>query len=157
MAFEIQTPAEFASGIIADLNARRAEVGGVEADGGLRHGLGHGPALAQMFGYSTAVRSLSQGRASFSMQPAGFRVVPPEELEARGLVWARSRAAPDSAVGGARRSRRSLTRGRGRCYHSRPLRPSRTGPPPGRDVSEPARGGRVRRRANRGGASQSAV
>jgi len=40
-----------------------------------------------MFGYSTVVRSLSQGRASFSMQPAGFRVVPEDELRARGLVW----------------------------------------------------------------------
>jgi len=40
-----------------------------------------------MFGYSTAVRSLSQGRASFSMEPSGFAEVPAEELEARGLVW----------------------------------------------------------------------
>jgi len=44
--------------------------------------------LAKMFGYSTAVRSLSQGRASFSMQPAGFAVVPEEELQERGLSWA---------------------------------------------------------------------
>jgi len=40
-----------------------------------------------MFGYSTAVRSLSQGRASFSMTPAGYRQVREEELLARGLVW----------------------------------------------------------------------
>ena len=86
MAFEIQTPAEFASGIIADLNARRAEVGGVDSDGDRRTVTGSVP-LAQMFGYSTAVRSLSQGRATFSMMPAGFRPVPPEEREARGLTW----------------------------------------------------------------------
>jgi elongation factor G len=86
MAFEVQTPAEFTSGIIADLNARKAEVGGVEVSGPLRLVTGTVP-LSQMFGYSTAVRSLSQGRASFSMQPAGYRVVPPEELEARGLTW----------------------------------------------------------------------
>ena len=86
MAFEVQTPAEFTSGIIADLNARKAEVGGVEVSGPLRLVTGAVP-LSQMFGYSTAVRSLSQGRASFSMQPAGYRVVPPEELEARGLTW----------------------------------------------------------------------
>jgi len=82
----LQTPSEFSSGILADLNARKAEVGGVEVQGGLRLVSGTVP-LSQMFGYSTAVRSLSQGRASFSMHPAGYRVVPPEELEARGLTW----------------------------------------------------------------------
>ena len=84
MAFEIQTPAEFASGVIADLNGRRAEVEGVEARQDARTVTGRVP-LAKMFGYSTAVRSLSQGRASFSMQPAGFAPVPEEEWEARGL------------------------------------------------------------------------
>jgi elongation factor G len=86
MSFEIQTPAEFSSGIIADLNARRAEVVNVQAEGPLRT-IGGTVPLSQMFGYSTAVRSLSQGRASFSMLPAGFRRVPDEELAARGLVW----------------------------------------------------------------------
>jgi elongation factor G len=86
MAFEVQTPAEFASGIIADLNSRRAELTEVESEGAIRtlHGT---VALSKMFGYSTAVRSLSQGRAGFSMSPAGHRAVPEEELAARGLVW----------------------------------------------------------------------
>jgi len=86
MSFEIQTPAEFSSGIIADLNARRAELTEVESEGALRtlHGT---VALSKMFGYSTAVRSLSQGRAGFSMSPAGHREVAEEELAARGLVW----------------------------------------------------------------------
>jgi len=86
MAFEIQTPSEFSSGVIADLNSRKAEVGDVSAEGDLRIVVGRVP-LSQMVGYSTAVRSLSQGRASFTMQPAGFRPVPEGELEARGLVW----------------------------------------------------------------------
>jgi elongation factor G len=86
MSFEIQSPAEFSSGIIADLNSRRAEVSEVQADGAFRVIHGTVP-LSKMFGYSTAVRSLSQGRAGFSMEPAGFREVPEEELEARGLVW----------------------------------------------------------------------
>jgi elongation factor G len=86
MSFEVQSPAEFSSGILADLNSRRAEVGGVEAQGALRVLSGTVP-LSQMFGYSTAVRSLSQGRAAFSMLPAGYRVVPPAELAARGLTW----------------------------------------------------------------------
>jgi elongation factor G len=86
MAFEIQSPAEFSSGIIADLNARKAEVGEVRSDGPFRTILGTVP-LSRMFGYSTAVRSLSQGRASFSMTPAGLRHVPEDELASRGLVW----------------------------------------------------------------------
>ena len=86
MAFEIQTPAEYSSGIIADLNSRRAELSDVGAEGDLRTVRGTVP-LSAMFGYSTAVRSLSQGRASFSMSPSGFRAVPESELEARGLVW----------------------------------------------------------------------
>ncbi|MFN0009394.1 MAG: EF-Tu/IF-2/RF-3 family GTPase, partial [Planctomycetota bacterium] len=86
MSFEIQAPAEFASGIIADLNSRRAEVREVQSDGTLRAIHGTVP-LSKMFGYSTAVRSLSQGRAGFSMEPAGFREVPEGELEERGLVW----------------------------------------------------------------------
>ncbi|MBL8857862.1 MAG: elongation factor G [Planctomycetes bacterium] len=86
MNFEIQTPGEFASGILADLNARRAEVGDVTHEGAFRT-LSGTVALSKMFGYSTAVRSLSQGRASFSMSPSGHRAVPEAELEARGLVW----------------------------------------------------------------------
>ena len=43
-------------------------------------------ALNQMFGYSTTVRSLSQGRASYSMEPAGFREVPPDVAK-RLSVW----------------------------------------------------------------------
>jgi len=69
-----------------DLNSRRAEVSDVQADGALRKIEGT-VALSKMFGYSTAVRSLSQGRAGFSMEPAGFRQVPEGELEERGLVW----------------------------------------------------------------------
>jgi elongation factor G len=86
MSFEIEAPAEFSSGILGDLNSRRAEVTGVVARGVLRAITGTVP-LVHMFGYSTVVRSLSQGRASFSMQPAGFRGVPEGELRQRGLTW----------------------------------------------------------------------
>ncbi len=86
MAFEVQTPEAFSSGIIADLASRRAVVGDVLAEGDLRTITGT-VALGQMFGYSTAVRSLSQGRAGFSLTPAGFVEVPEEELEGRGLAW----------------------------------------------------------------------
>jgi elongation factor G len=87
MAFEIQCPAEFSSGIIADLNARRAQLAEVLSEGDLRTLRGQVP-LAEMVGYATAVRSLSQGRASFSMRPSGTRAVPEAELAGRGLTWA---------------------------------------------------------------------
>jgi elongation factor G len=72
MRFEIQAPNEFASGILADLNARKAEVEDMSSEGSLRTMTGT-VALSKMFGYSTAIRSLSQGRAGFSMVPSGYR------------------------------------------------------------------------------------
>lgn len=86
MRFEIASPAEFSSGIIADLGARHAQIAEVGSEGENRSIRGS-VALYAMFGYSTAVRSLSQGRASFSMSPAGFRPIAESELEARGLTW----------------------------------------------------------------------
>jgi elongation factor G len=86
MAFSVETPAEFAGGILADLNARKAEIERVESSGALRETGGRVP-LFHMFGYATAVRSLSQGRATFGMTPAGQRAVPEPELAARGLSW----------------------------------------------------------------------
>lgn len=86
MTFQVDVPAEFASGAIADLNSRQAELTEVRSEGTSRHLAGSVP-LAAMFGYSTAVRSLSQGRASYSLSPAGFRRVAEAELQARGLVW----------------------------------------------------------------------
>jgi len=87
MAFEVDSPAEFASGVIADLGGRQAEVGDVLSEGDQRTIRGKVP-MIQMFGYSTVVRSLSQGRASFSLSPAGFMQVVQADLVARGLVWA---------------------------------------------------------------------
>lgn len=87
MEFEVMAPAEYSSGVIADLNARRAELASVESVGPNRLVRGLAP-LHRMFGYSTAVRSLSQGRASFSMRPRGLRALPDSELAARGLTWA---------------------------------------------------------------------
>ncbi|MBI5431383.1 MAG: elongation factor G [Planctomycetes bacterium] len=86
MSFEIHVPAEFSSGVLADLNSRHAEVSSVHAVGTDRVLSGKVP-LFGMFGYSTVVRSLSQGRAGHSLQPAGFAPVPEAELAVRGLVW----------------------------------------------------------------------
>jgi elongation factor G len=86
MRFEIEAPDEYMSGIIADLNASKADIADVRQDGATRTVSGTVP-LGQMFGYSTTLRSLSQGRASLSLEAAGFRPVPEEELSARGLTW----------------------------------------------------------------------
>jgi elongation factor G len=86
MEFEIAAPADFVSGIIGDLNARKAEIRDLAAEGETRRIVGTVP-LFQVFGYATVIRSLSQGRATFSLAPAGFRPVPEEELRARGLSW----------------------------------------------------------------------
>jgi elongation factor G len=86
MAFEIGAPAEAMSAIIGDLNAKQAEIRDLTAEGDWRRVEGSVP-LFHVFGYASTVRSLSQGRASFGLTPAGFARVPEAELGARGLTW----------------------------------------------------------------------
>jgi elongation factor G len=86
MSFEIEAPAEFMSGIIGELNSKKADIADVGIDGELRRVVGLVP-LFRMFGYASTLRSLSQGRATFSLMPAGYRGVPEAELAERGLVW----------------------------------------------------------------------
>jgi elongation factor G len=86
MRLEVATPSEFTSPIVADLRSRGANIESIDASGPQTRIVGRVP-LAEMFGYSTAVRSHSQGRASFSLQPAGFQRVREEDLAARGLSW----------------------------------------------------------------------
>jgi elongation factor G len=86
MAFEIEAPPEFMSGIIGELNSKRADISDLLVGEATRTVVGRVP-LFHMFGYASTLRSLSQGRAAFSLTPAGFRPVPPDELEARGLTW----------------------------------------------------------------------
>ncbi|MEZ6021078.1 MAG: hypothetical protein R3F17_13550 [Planctomycetota bacterium] len=82
---EVTVPEEYRGGILADLGARGAEIEGVQSDFDQCRIGGMVP-LAEVFDYSTEVRSLSQGRASFHMEPAGHREVAGEVLAARGLV-----------------------------------------------------------------------
>jgi elongation factor G len=67
-------------GIIHDLNGRRAEIGEFGNRGHLRVIHARAP-LAQMFGYATTVRSLSTGRASYTMEPCAFAPVPRQRYE----------------------------------------------------------------------------
>jgi elongation factor G len=77
MSFEIRTPSEYVKNVIADLKSRRAEVSELIADEDPVRLRGKMP-LSESFGYSTQIRSLSQGRASFSMEPSDYSVVPPD-------------------------------------------------------------------------------
>ena len=81
MRLEVVTPEDFLGGIQADLNARRAIITNSFRRGDLTV-IESEVALSQMFGYSTQIRSLSQGRASYSMEPLKYEEAPPSVLEA---------------------------------------------------------------------------
>ena len=76
MAVEIETPEEFMGNVMGDLSARRGNILGMDAlSGSIKQVRAQVP-LAEMFGYSTTLRSLSQGRASYSMELAHYADVP---------------------------------------------------------------------------------
>jgi elongation factor G len=76
MKLEITTPAEWVGEVLGDLNARRGTVLDMEPRGDVQVVHARVP-MARMFGYATAVRSLTKGRASYSMEPDQFEVAPP--------------------------------------------------------------------------------
>ena len=75
MRLVIVTPAESVGEIIGDVNARRGQVRDMEERGGTKVVHAEVP-LAELFGYATAIRSLSRGRASYTMEPGAFAVAP---------------------------------------------------------------------------------
>lgn len=77
MALEVVTPEEFLGNVQSDLSARRALIVDSARRGDLCVLKAEAP-LIQMFGYSTQVRSLSQGRASYSMEPCRYAKAPPD-------------------------------------------------------------------------------
>ncbi len=66
MKIEVVSPVSFTGEVIGDLNARHGRIRGMEEQGGIQVISAEAP-LAEMFGYSTRLRSLTQGRASFTM------------------------------------------------------------------------------------------
>ncbi len=82
----IRVPEAVAPGVAGDLAARRARVLEQETEGRQRRIRARLP-LARLAGYATDLRSLSQGRATFEQEPAGFQLVPDDELAERGLIW----------------------------------------------------------------------
>ena len=75
MDVEVVTPADYMGDIIGDLSARRGKVGGMTERAGARV-IGASVPLGEMFGYSTTLRSMSQGRAVYTMQFAHYEEVP---------------------------------------------------------------------------------
>jgi elongation factor G len=92
MRVEAVTPEQYMGDVIGDLNARRGRIDGMEQQGNLRVIRVLVP-LAEMFGYATTLRSVSQGRATHSMEPSHYEEVPAsiaEEIRARSGVGARA-------------------------------------------------------------------
>ena len=81
MAVEASTPEDYQGDIMGDLNRRRGRIQGMDTRGATAILRAEVP-LAEMFGYSTAIRTLSSGRASYSMQPSHFEQVPQQIVEA---------------------------------------------------------------------------
>ncbi len=80
MDVEVVTPADYMGDVIGDLSARRGKIGGMtqRADA---HVVAASVPLSEMFGYSTTLRSMSQGRAIYSMQFSHYQEVPKSKAE----------------------------------------------------------------------------
>ncbi|HEV2840584.1 MAG TPA: elongation factor G [Chthoniobacterales bacterium] len=81
MKVENMTPEEYQGDILGDLQRRRGKIGAIESKGNLTAVAAEVP-LAEMFGYATAIRSLSKGRSSYSMEPSHFEQVPQQLVAA---------------------------------------------------------------------------
>ncbi len=80
MKLEIMAPEQFMGDLIGDLNSRRGHIENIETHNGMTTIHGFIP-LAETFGYSTVIRSLTQGRATYSMEFARYQEVPRELAE----------------------------------------------------------------------------
>jgi elongation factor G len=75
MNLEVVVPDNYMGEVIGDLNSRRVKIESISDRGNLKVIKGFAP-LSEMFGYATAVRSLSQGRATYTMEPSFYQEVP---------------------------------------------------------------------------------
>ncbi len=86
MQVEVVVPEEYLGAVVGDLNGRRGRIGSIDARAGSQVIRATVP-LAQMFGYATDLRSMTQGRATHTMQFARYEEVPPaiaDEIVAKG-------------------------------------------------------------------------
>ncbi len=80
MDVEVVTPEEYLGAVVGELNSRRAKIGGIMQRADARV-IGASVPLAEMFGYSTALRSMSQGRAVYTMQFSHYDDVPKSKAD----------------------------------------------------------------------------
>ena len=81
MKVSVNVPEEYLGDIIGTLSSRRGKIEGMEDVGGAKSITAMVP-LAEMFGYATALRSMTQGRGAFSMEPSHYEEVPRSVQEA---------------------------------------------------------------------------
>ena len=84
MKLTVSTPDEYYGDFAGDLAQRRARIVNTDSHGGLTTIEANAP-LAELFGYSNSMRSLSQGRASSSMEPLEYEPAPPEVADGFGM------------------------------------------------------------------------
>ena len=75
MQVDVMVPEEYMGDVIGDLNSRRGQIQGMEARGGVQ-AIAAAVPLSEMFGYATTLRSRSQGRGQYTMQPSHYTEVP---------------------------------------------------------------------------------
>ena len=80
MKVEITVPEEYMGDVIGDVNSRRGKMEGMEARNGMQIIRAFIP-LAEMFGYATDLRSKTQGRGTYAMEPSHYEEVPKSILE----------------------------------------------------------------------------
>ncbi len=94
MKVEVTTPDEYQGDLLGDLNRRRGKIIAIDVKDTATI-ISAEVALAEMFGYATAIRSLSKGRAAYSMEPLAFEPVP-NSIAEKILDTAKSRPAARS-------------------------------------------------------------
>ena len=75
MQVDVMVPEDYMGDVIGDLNSRRGQIQGMEPRGGVQ-AISAAVPLSEMFGYATALRSRTQGRGQYTMQPSHYTVVP---------------------------------------------------------------------------------
>lgn len=80
MSLEVVAPEDFTGGIIGDLNSRRGRIVSTEMRGGMQAVKSDVP-LGEVFGYATTLRSMTEGRGSFTMEFARYEALPPNIAE----------------------------------------------------------------------------
>ena len=80
MKVDVSVPEEYMGDVIGDLNSRRGQIQGMEARNGVQQITAFVP-LSEMFGYSTDLRSKTQGRGTYTMSPSHYEEVPKNIME----------------------------------------------------------------------------